>query len=440
MAQTNFALSQVVPHEAVTPLPYLSHPLLFKCMFYEKSLQDCLHSPAMVPVLQYKWTHHAARLFRAELYLYLGFVALTTFVTLSFTLPTGVDRTGRSPLAINEDDGSVALEWGALPFAQVCSLLVIQFITFSYMYRQAIHLYMERAHALQSIWTWLAVLQIVLVEAVVVAFFTGSSWVAIAGSLLSLVTWSRLLFYMRAHKATGALVRMIVEILKDMKFFMLILVVILLGFTNSTFVLLHPPYGDVTVSQSSILRSLVQMWSSVMGDFETTIYDDAPDAWLLWMLFVLFTFIVIVVMLNLLIALMGDSYERVNNQKAQARQSELAGIIVDIETTIRENSSSRWFLYFPRWVHVLYNPNPPAEDLSWTSRTRVITNAVAKSSESLAERLERRVTDVGHHHSRQLRHTTRDLMHELHLALGASSSSSDYSDSESSFDSESSSD
>eukprot|EP00750_Incisomonas_marina_P009888 INCI16172.1.p1 GENE.INCI16172.1~~INCI16172.1.p1 ORF type:complete len:2631 (-),score=345.72 INCI16172.1:1899-9791(-) len=439
MAQTNFTLSQVVPHEAVTPLPYLSHPLLFKCMFYDKSLQDCLHSPAMVPVLQYKWTHHAARLFRAELYLYLGFVILTTFVTLSFTLPGGVDRTGQSPLAINED-GSVALEWGALPFAQVCSLLVIQFVTFSYMHRQAVHLYMERAHALQSIWTWLAVLQIVLVEAVVVAFFTGSSWVAIAGSLLSLVTWSRLLFYMRAHKATGALVRMIVEILKDMKFFMLILVVILLGFTNSTFVLLHPPYGAATVSQSSILRSLVQMWTSVMGGFETTNYDAAPDSWLLWVLFVLFTFIVIVVMLNLLIALMGDSYERVNNQKAQARQSELAGIIVDIETTIRKKSSSQWCLYFPRWVHVLYNPNPPTEDLSWTSRTRVITNAVVKSSETLAERLERRVTDVGHHHSRQLRHTTRDLLHELHLALGASSSSSDFSDSESSFDSESSSD
>ena len=69
---------------------YLTHPYIFKHLFHDKKLQDCLHSPAMVPILQFKWTHHTARLFRAELYLYVFFVALTTMVSLLMTTHTQV--------------------------------------------------------------------------------------------------------------------------------------------------------------------------------------------------------------------------------------------------------------------------------------------------------------------------------------------------------------
>ncbi len=48
-------------------------------------------------------------------------------------------------------------------------------------------------------------------------YFSGDEHIAVGASLLSLVTWSRLLFYLRAHHAMGALVRMIAEILKDIK-------------------------------------------------------------------------------------------------------------------------------------------------------------------------------------------------------------------------------
>ena len=51
--------------------------------------------------------------------------------------------------------------------------------------------------------------------------------------------------------------------------------------------------------------------------------------------YILFTLMVLIIMLNLLIALMADSHERVNNQRAQARQVELAGIVVNIETEMR---------------------------------------------------------------------------------------------------------
>ncbi len=74
--------------------------------------------------------------------------------------------------------------------------------------------------------------------------------------------------------------------------------------------------------------------------------------WMLWLLYVLFTLAVFIIMLNLLIALMADSHERVNNQRVQARQIELAGIVVDIETEMRLRPHEV-FEYFPKWIHVL---------------------------------------------------------------------------------------
>ena len=160
--------------------------------------------------------------------------------------------------------------------------------------------------------------------------------------------------------------------------------------------------NEIVVSHATVARSFAQMWGGVMGASEFDVYDNSHYQALVWVLYGLFTFIVIIVMLNLLIALMGDSYERVNNQKEQARQLELAGIVVDTETQMRLSSRDRrtgapnpeWQRFFPKWIHTLYDPSPNKSGTTnvWTSRTRMITNAVADSAVAIREHL---VKEVG---------------------------------------------
>ena len=60
------------------------------------------------------------------------------------------------------------------------------------------------------------------------------------------------------------------------RYFLLILVLMIIGFANATFVLLHNSYDadghDITPrSHSNLLRSIVQVYSGVMGASESTV-------------------------------------------------------------------------------------------------------------------------------------------------------------------------
>lgn len=224
--------------------------------------------------------HHkryAAKLFRRELYNYLAFLVLTTFATIMLTQ----EVTPTIPLEHVMDS------WNTLCVA--LAMLLVQILTFRTITKQVQSACTERSAFFKDVWNWLVMSQILLVEATIVLYILRHAGVRSTASILSVVTWSRLLFYMRAHKETGALVRMILEIAKDMKYFLLILVLMILGFANATFVLLHNSRDaegrDITpVSHSSLLRSIVQLYSGVMGASENDVYDASPDAWLLWFL------------------------------------------------------------------------------------------------------------------------------------------------------------
>lgn len=418
VAEANFQLDQCVPQTAVTPLPYMCHPLLFKTIQADHQLQDCLHSPSIVPVVQFKWNKYAAELFRQELYNYIVFLVMTTLMTLMLTQ----EATETVEL------GFIADTWHTLLVA--VALGVVQMLTFRSMWMQLKTACTERSAFFRNVWTWLVLSQILLVELTVVMYLMRLPHVRMMAAILSVVTWTRLLFYLRAHKETGALVRMILEIAKDMRYFLLILVLMIFGFANAVFVLLHNSYdetgNDITpASHSTIFRSAVQMYAGIMGASEFDVYDKSPNAWLLWCLYVLFTLMVFIIMLNLLIALMGDSHERVNNQRAQARQTELAGIVVNIETEMRVQPHNV-HVFFPKWVHVLQPTRKlnTASLAEWTSRTRMVTQAVANASAEIRQEIGEQLSTTADGHSRQLARSSKELMRQIRFMMGDDSDSS----------------
>jgi hypothetical protein len=52
-----------------------------------------------------------------------------------------------------------------------------------------------------------------------------------------------------------------------------------------------------------------------LGEFRTDNFGSNPSSSLLWILFILATFITQITMLNMLIAIMGDTYSRVSESK-----------------------------------------------------------------------------------------------------------------------------
>ena len=143
------------------------------------------------------------------------------------------------------------------------------------------------------------------------------------GATIIIVMWIRFFYFLRLFKSTASLVRTIVQIIKDIRTFGLIFLLSILAFGNSYYLLSiisydyencelnpeHPPCQ--TFTGKSYLLSLMYTFKSVLGDFDTAGYDEQDHTWIIWVVFVLSVVIVQIVLLNMLIAIMADSFNRV---------------------------------------------------------------------------------------------------------------------------------
>jgi len=123
---------------------------------------------------------------------------------------------------------------------------------------------------------------------------------------------------------------MITEILRDMAIFSFIYAMANLAFANAFFLLEGGftevvPEGD-RVTDTNWWRVLIYTYMTGLGEFETP-YRGSPNEAMFWIYFFLCTILIPVVLLNLLIAIMGDTFSRVQEIKAEAEMKERCKLI-----------------------------------------------------------------------------------------------------------------
>lgn len=106
---------------------------------------------------------------------------------------------------------------------------------------------------------------------------------------------------------------MVLQIVVDMRHFMVILLVALLAAASAFYALLHQPTinpsGNPFYSVGSTLFYMFNML--LLGDFQTDLFIFGEYKELIQVIFVLVMILTLIILLNLLIALMSDSYERI---------------------------------------------------------------------------------------------------------------------------------
>ena len=130
--------------------------------------------------------------------------------------------------------------------------------------------------------------------------------VATIAAVAVVFMWLKTFYFLRIFNATASLVRMIIEIAHDMKYFFVVLMMAVTAFANAFFVL--------TVNQPNVTAlvpySFVFSYRMGLGDFATDDFN-SKDEILLWVLWFANTLLINIMLLNLLIAIMGDTFERV---------------------------------------------------------------------------------------------------------------------------------
>ncbi len=130
-------------------------------------------------------------------------------------------------------------------------------------------------------------------------------------AVLSLIIWLKLLYFLRIFKSTGYYIRLIVDVVVDMKYFLMLLLLTFVAFGDSfRQISSSNPDGEDFIG-GTILTAIGFIYRMVLGDFDTNAFGSVAVGYV-WILFFLCTLFNMIIMLNLLIAIISDSFAEVN--------------------------------------------------------------------------------------------------------------------------------
>mmetsp|Transcript_47197 Transcript_47197/g.34502 ORF Transcript_47197/g.34502 Transcript_47197/m.34502 type:complete len:162 (+) Transcript_47197:3124-3609(+) len=157
---------------------------------------------------------------------------------------------------------------------------------------------------------------------------------------VNLISWVRGLSFLRMFKKTRVLINLLVQVMIDMIPFMIVLIGALLGF-SITFTAIKVDSLDNTA------LSLAHCYDLMYGNFDTENYNIAG-----WIIFYFASILMTLVMLNMLIAIMSDTYARVMSEIIPSDYYELTTLILEQEELLfwKRNSGTSKYLHFVHYM------------------------------------------------------------------------------------------
>eukprot|EP01025_Chloroclados_australasicus_P022558 TRINITY_DN2318_c0_g1_i2.p1 TRINITY_DN2318_c0_g1~~TRINITY_DN2318_c0_g1_i2.p1 ORF type:complete len:1488 (+),score=161.88 TRINITY_DN2318_c0_g1_i2:119-4465(+) len=189
-------------------------------------------------------------------------------------------------------------------------------------------------------WNWLDFISLSLLMIIFglkVKENENSDWFSYLMSVECVLLWLRVMNYGIAFRGTGPTIQMIYEIMKDIRFFVLLMGLICFGFTNSFFVLYQ--YSEISRNDDnenfeSLGVTFSTMLGTALGALDMTMFTFSSNSLFSTIMATVFLLLVAVVMLNLLIAIMGDSYDRIKENEESRFLKGRAEIIDEIEAVL----------------------------------------------------------------------------------------------------------
>jgi hypothetical protein len=148
-------------------------------------------------------------------------------------------------------------------------------------------------------------------------------------SITTFFMWFKLLYFLRLFSSTSYLIHMIIQVVIDMRHFLLVLFITIIAFGDSLLQisLTNAEEFDDNGDQvngpftGNFLYSVGYTYIMILGGFSTSLDHEGfgqQSLWLVWSLFILCTIFNMIVMLNLLIAIISESFAAVNSNAQQA--------------------------------------------------------------------------------------------------------------------------
>ncbi|OWF42778.1 Transient receptor potential cation channel subfamily V member 6 [Mizuhopecten yessoensis] len=169
-------------------------------------------------------------------------------------------------------------------------------------------------------------------------------------------SWFFLLFFARSVKLTGPFVTMIYKMcVGDLVRFGAIYTIFLLAFCQAFYFL----FQGATDSQgfTNLGDTIMTLFQMTLGEFKYQDFNNTKYAWLTKMVFAVFMILVPILLLNMLIAMMGNTYQMVIQKSEKEWRKQWAKIVVVLERSF----SKKQLLQFQKEYSARLSGRPVAE-------------------------------------------------------------------------------
>ena len=264
--------------------------------------------------------------------------------------------------------------WG--PYS-VATIVFCVIILFSACYMAWIEYQQIKFHGLdyvRSFWNLIDLVSLLLNIVTMVCDLAGvrPEDVATLAAVAVVFMWLKVFYFLRIFNATASLVRMIIEIAHDMKYFFVVLMLAVVAFANAFYILtVNQPSVDALVPYSFVFS-----YRMGLGDFDTDSFGETKDEILLWVLWFVNTLLINIMLLNLLIAIMGDTFERVLETMENSMLKEITQMMQENEFLF--NRSRTWGN--AKYIVVVQNERADNASASWEGKIAAIRNAINENA------------------------------------------------------------
>eukprot|EP00937_MAST-01D_sp_MAST-1D-sp2_P007034 g7034.t1 len=167
--------------------------------------------------------------------------------------------------------------------------------------------------------------------------WAGSSRTQSVAAGTTVLAWTIVLYYTRGFTGMGYLLKMVGQIVSDIKYFLVFLAIITMAFL-AAFMLLHSgawfdsymaeegaphPFGDA-------YEGFLHAFGMIMGDFDIGVFRYSENFYTTTFFWVVYMLVVAIIFLNLLISIMADSYDRVQCNKSSEGLREKTTLLLEM--------------------------------------------------------------------------------------------------------------
>eukprot|EP00803_Ostreobium_quekettii_P000971 evm.model.scf_1652.1 EVM.evm.TU.scf_1652.1 scf_1652:9454-14514(+) len=337
-------------------------------------------------VIAYKWNTYAMELFLEEICHY---SALLLFFTAYAVLlgrqgnfgPQAGDS--ENPSALDGKHAAPTLAFLFLSVAMAIMNLIReaqQLITYAADYGFKGLWYWTNSH-----WNWVELVSYVLLVTVIPPTHLladddcDSNRLSVYVAVEVILLWWKVLFFLQVFEPTAPMVIMVRAIVRDIRFFLVLAFSVMFGFSVAFYVIFrhnhHERKGLDAMAEmaagglesderaelaemaddmfGTLGRSMRTLYSTMLGEFDLDVMDVPHHSGVALTLYILYMITLMVILLNLLIAIMGNSFARIKQTEEEQFLCARAAAIDDVESMLSARRQREISKKIRRYLHVL---------------------------------------------------------------------------------------